>query len=78
MKEKSIYEQIQKLNIPFSNHESDLQCIVTKETTNIINNYRFKCNVTKFICESDDYKGTLWYDIPFAYDPFWNNKILFK
>lgn len=65
----SIYKQIKETGVEIENHESDLYCKVTPETTQIIKEYQFKNSVTIFI-----YKGERWYDIPFAYDPYWKNK----
>lgn len=45
-------------------HESDLYLKVTPATTEIINNYQYKGNVTKFI---DNIDHELWYEIPFTY-----------
>lgn len=33
--------------------------------------YEFKNNVTTF---KDNTTGAIWYDVPFAYDPYWNKK----
>lgn len=45
-------------------HESDLYLKITPATTEIINNYQYKGNVTKFI---DNIDHELWYEIPFTY-----------
>lgn len=75
-KEKiSIYEEAKRRNIPMSQHESDLYLKVTSDSTRLINDYEFKCNVTTFYNTND---GSRWYDIPFAYDPFWNKPFLKK
>lgn len=44
--------------------QSDFYCKVTPRTTEIINNYEYKCNVQTFI---DQITHTPWYDIPFVY-----------
>ena len=62
---------MQELGIEFDNHESDLYIPANEVTTKLIDAYDFKQNVTKFRNESN---GKQWYDIPFAYDTFWNNK----
>jgi hypothetical protein len=66
-----IYEIVKEKNIPFDHHESDLYVKKTRESTLIIRNYEFKDNVTIFTSDID---GTLWYDIPFAYTPFYKKK----
>jgi hypothetical protein len=64
----SIYEKLKAANIPIDNHESDLYALKTPESKSIIDQYEFKENVKTFISQIDKHE---WYDIPFAYDPFW-------
>ncbi len=64
----NIFEEIKKNNIEFSHHESDLYIPKNEITEKIINNYEFKRNVTVFHNQITHNK---WYDIPFAFDPFW-------
>jgi hypothetical protein len=66
-----IYTQVVAANIPLANHESDLYIPVTDETRALIAAYRFKENVTTFINNLD---GKLWYDVPFAFLPYWEAK----
>jgi len=68
----SIYEQLKAANIPIDHHESDLYAKVTPESQKIIDAYEFKDNVKRFVC--DDIKREIWFDIPFAFDPFWQSK----
>jgi hypothetical protein len=70
--EKDIYDQLKEANIKIDSHYSDLYCPVTKESTAIINKYENRHNVTKFNSAIDD---ELWYDIPFAYKPYWEKKL---
>ena len=53
------------------NWTCDLQCKVTKDTTAVINRYKYKHLVTTFHSAID---GTLWYEIPFAYNPWWEER----
>ena len=64
-----IYEEMKQAGVEISNHESDLYVPKNKITTPIINNYKFKKNVTIFVNQIDH---KLWYDIPFAYQPYWD------
>lgn len=66
-----IYEQLQAAGCEMDSHESDLYVKVTPESTAIVDSYQFKSNVTTFTSQID---GERWYDIPFAYVPFWENK----
>jgi len=45
---------------------------VTPESKELIKNYKYRPNVTTFISQIDK---ALWYDIPFAYQPFWDKKV---
>ena len=66
----SIYEKMIEAGIIPEHHCSDMYVRVTAKTKEIVNEYEHKDNVRIF---SDSVDGKAWYDIPFAYDPFWNN-----
>jgi len=68
----SIYEEIKKTGFEIDNHESDLYCLANDITANILKNYEFKSQVTIFTSKTDK---RLWYDIPFAYSPYWDEKL---
>mgnify|MGYP000856881618 CR=1 FL=1 len=70
----SIYEKAKELNIPMDRHESDLYLKATETAKKLVDEYEFKCNVKMFKSQID---STLWFDIPFAYDPFWSKKIVY-
>lgn len=63
-----LWKQIQKQNIKYSHHESDLYIPVNHKTKDLIERYEFRKNVKEFVSEVEN---TLWYDIPFGYMPFW-------
>jgi hypothetical protein len=65
---KTIYQQMVEAGVETSNHESDLYVPVNPVTTKLINEYKYKGNVKTFL---NQITKTHWYDIPFAYDPFW-------
>lgn len=62
-----------ELNIPMESHESDLYLQVNEDSIKLVNEYEFKQNVTKFISQTDKKE---WFDIPFAYEPFWTNVVV--
>lgn len=62
----SVYSQLVAAGARIESHRSDLYTPVTAESTRIVRAYRFRCNVSTFPSE-----GINWYEIPFAYDPFW-------
>lgn len=67
----TIYEQLKQANVSLDHHESDLYAEVTPKSAAIINSYEFKTNVTKFVAQGTN---ELWYDIPFAFDPWWDKR----
>lgn len=68
---KSIFEMVKEKGIEFDNHESDLYIPKNEVTESLISVYDFKETVKTFRSQKD---GKTWYDIPFAYDPFWEKK----
>jgi hypothetical protein len=65
----TIFEEILKLGIEYSNHYSDLCVPVTKDTTEILRKHGYTSPASlEFKNQSD---GKWWYDVPFSYDPFW-------
>lgn len=67
----TIHQEVLKAGIEVGSHYSDLYVKVTPVSTEIVNQYEYKKNVTTFVSQID---GTLWYDIPFAYDGFFESK----
>ena len=66
---ENIYEEVKKLGVEISHHESDLYIPVTPETTELVRRYQSRSIVKSFISQTD---GKRWYDVPFAYMPFWD------
>ena len=66
-----IYEQMKATGVEIGNHYSDLYVPVTEETTAIVKDYEFKTNVTRFTNQIDHKP---WYDIPFAFTPYWDER----
>lgn len=52
-------------------HESDLYLRKTKASEQLVSEHEFKKNVKTFKSNID---GTIWYEIPFAYEPFWKER----
>lgn len=67
---QSIYQAMIDAGVPVDHHESDLYAKVTPESREIVRQYEFRHNVSLFKAQSS---GEMWYDIPFAYQPFWEN-----
>lgn len=66
-----IYEAVVAQGIEHDHHESDLYILATPEATALVKGYQFACNVTQFRHQVD---GLIWYDVPFAYRPYWDAK----
>ena len=71
VEEKSIYLQLKEAGVQLDNHESDLYALVTDESKRILQSYKYKSQVTTFKSEIDK---KLWFDIPFAFEPYWERK----
>lgn len=69
---RNIYEEALKIIPPeeIGHHESDLYIKVSPESRKLVDNYEFKSNVQTFVSAIAPH--VLWFDIPFAYTPYWN------
>ena len=65
---RDIYEAIKAAGIETDHNESDLYAPVNEFTEKLVAVYAHKSNVTRF--KSLD--GKMWFNIPFAYTPFWD------
>lgn len=65
----NIYDEAKKLGVEIDHHQSDLYIPVTPETKELVRQYKSRANVTTFKNQLDHKP---WYDIPFAYSPFWD------
>ena len=72
MKIEDIYRAMKNAGVEISSHESDMYCPVNDCTKKIVKAYTYKGNVTVFHNQTDN---ALWYDVPFAYQPWWNKRI---
>jgi hypothetical protein len=63
----TIHQKLKNLGIEIHGHYSDLYVEVTRETAKIVEEYRFKNNVSTFRSQID---GKLMFDIPLASDDF--------
>ena len=67
---KTIYKEALKLMQPneISFWRSDLYLKRNEISVKLVANYEYKNSVEMFINQVD---GQIWFDIPFAYDVFW-------
>jgi len=66
----SIYKKMVEAGVEVRKHESDLYVPNNETTRAIIAEYEHKNSVTSFYCY--DNVNDPWFDIPFAYDPWWD------
>lgn len=71
--EVSLYQALKATGLEITNHESDLYIHVTPETTAILDRYPLQKKNSSAFTSPVDKKRT--YDIPFAYEPFWEAKL---
>ena len=69
---RTLFEEIVHRGIPYSSHESDLYIPCTEETRALLKEPWYlmhKLNATSFPNNCDERRR--WYDISFAYQPWW-------
>jgi hypothetical protein len=64
-----LFKEIVSRGIQYDHHESDLYIPLTQETIRLVKNYNV--DAERFVSNID---GKVWFDIPFAYTPFWEKK----
>lgn len=68
----TLYQALTAAGIETGSHESDLHFPVTPESTQLLANYPLlQKNATTF---RDKTNGQSCYDVPFAYDPWWEQR----
>jgi hypothetical protein len=67
----SLYSQVVAQGIAHDHHESDLYIPVNAHTRVLLDDYEHRDIVTMFVSQID---GKFWYDVPFAYLPWWDAK----
>lgn len=65
----SLYTELLAENVPIANYRSDLYCLKTEKSIELIKKYGLR-----YTCFTSQIDGKLWLDVPFQYDPFWDNK----
>jgi len=78
---KSIYARMIEAGVETANHQSDLYVPVNDTTRQIIKEYNesvepgYEVKPEVFVSKIDH---TLWFDIPFMFDPYWESKRISK
>jgi len=68
----SLYQEIVAAKIEHDNHESDLYFIDNDESRKILAKYPQKQENAKRFKHATT--GAMWWDVPFAFEPFWEAK----
>ncbi len=70
-----LYSEMMGATTPLErdHHGSDLYIKVTSATMRIVDRYKFSSQVSSFRDQTDPHCA-LWYDIPFAYLPYWEGQ----
>jgi hypothetical protein len=66
------YGKVVELGIEHDHHESDLYVPVNAQTKTMMNDYEYAMLVTTF---KNQVTGNFWYDIPYAYTPWWEERV---
>lgn len=65
-----LYQRLKEAGVPLDSHESDLYAKATPEAERIFAEAGVREPQT-FVSEMD---GEIWYDIPYAYTPYWEQR----
>jgi hypothetical protein len=65
----SLYTDLLANNVPVSNWQSDLYCLKTEKSVDLIKKHGLK--YTSFISGLDN---KVWLEISFQFDPYWQGK----
>jgi hypothetical protein len=70
----SIYSRLVAAGCQIDSHESDLYVKASPEALAVIRQFEAEGGVTHRKRFTSQIDGTEWYDLPFAFDPFWAKK----
>jgi len=67
----SLYDELLAAGVPLDNHESDLYVKDTPEARAILAKHGKRA--APFVNQIDH---TIWFDVPFMYEPFWRARVV--
>lgn len=71
---KSAYQRLIETGAPIDNHLSDLYIEATPDVMAVLNDIK-KDDPTVMFSTFDDLRtGSVWVDLPFQYEPYWQDK----
>ena len=72
-----LYDELRAAGVRIDHHESDLYCPATETSREIIARYPKHAMTTSLFIDQSGQKGErVWFDIPFAYAPWWRARKL--
>ena len=69
----SLWEAVKAAGIPHASHETDLYIPANPQTRAILKDFPLEYKNKRIF--KNQVEGGLWYDIPFAYLPAWEEKM---
>ena len=71
--DKSLYQTLLDAGVKVENRYSDLMFPMNEQTTAILSNFPEEKKIsTTFL---DNVSHTTWYEVPFAYTPYWEKRM---
>ena len=71
----SIYDDLKNAGVQLDNHYSDLYALANDDCRRIVSEHQKAENIGPVSMFKSNIDGLMWYDIPFAYLPYWENSI---
>lgn len=71
MRKETTYQKVIKNELEHDSHASDLYVKDCPVARIIVAEHKFLSSVTRFRSQIDN---EIWFDIPFAYDPWWEKR----
>lgn len=71
LEKMQLFDKVRELGIKYDSHCSDLYLPVNSQTSELLKEYGIQASTFKSNLDED--KGSLWYDVPFRYLPYWYN-----
>ena len=68
-KSLTLYQVLKSMNVNIDNHYSDLYAPATNEVLKVLDSFGVSYSTFK-----NNINGEAWVDVPFQYDPYWENK----
>ena len=67
----TIYDDLKNAGVQLDSHYSDLYALANDDCRRIVGEYRKAGTIGPVSLFKSNIDGLMWYDIPFAYLPYW-------